>query len=313
MRKYRGLFLLAAIAVTAIILEFTGLIMRHTLLSGLPQYDDAADIAIPFMLLADDTPLQQKRERERWEQAHAATNPAETDPKVTDPVITDPGPSGSEATAPLPSDTTPETTVPPTTEPVNTEPRDESYFDNTLFIGNSRTEGLALWGRLGKADYFATTGLTVFGVLDEKASDQDFGSTTLLKLLETNDYDQVYITLGINECGYNIDTMMDQYEYVLQRVQQAEPEARIVLQAILHCGSKKSSSASYFSVAHLEEINGRIKELANFYDNVYFLDCNDLFTDENGYLISEYSEDGCHFKAKYYDLWAQAILERSFP
>ena len=91
----------------------------------------------------------------------------ETMPEMTSSVLT-------EETAPpttVPPTTIPPTTVPPTTAP--TEPTvsvpDESWFDDALFIGESRTAGLKVYGRLGKADYFCGEGLTVYGVLGVSA------------------------------------------------------------------------------------------------------------------------------------------------
>lgn len=44
---------------------------------------------------------------------------------------------------------------------------DDSYFDDALFIGDSRTEGLALYGSLTNADYFSSVGLTIFKVTEK--------------------------------------------------------------------------------------------------------------------------------------------------
>ena len=62
-KKYYALPCMLAILVLAGLLTAAGMTLRRTLLKGLPQYDGAPDIAIPFMLLQDRGPLREARER----------------------------------------------------------------------------------------------------------------------------------------------------------------------------------------------------------------------------------------------------------
>ena len=110
-----------------------------------------------------------------------------------------------------PPETVPPTTIPPTTEPTAPVP-DESWFDDALFIGESRTAGLQGYGRLGQADYFSGEGLTVYGVLGVEASDLHFGEQSLQSLFSWKEYGKVYIHLGINELGGNLDSYINQYQ-----------------------------------------------------------------------------------------------------
>ena len=59
---------------------------------------------------------------------------------------------------------------------------EEDYFDTALFIGDSRTVGLALYGRLGQADYFADVGMSVFNLFDKSVSDDHFAKQDLRSL-----------------------------------------------------------------------------------------------------------------------------------
>ena len=81
-----------------------------------------------------------------------------------------------------------------------------TYFDDALFIGDSRTVGLSQYGRLGRADYFASTGMTVFNVLKEKRfPTTDLAKQDLPSLLSAKRYGKIYLILGINEIGYPFD------------------------------------------------------------------------------------------------------------
>ncbi len=74
-KKYYALPCMLAILVLAGLLTASGMALRRTLLRGLPQYKDAPDLAIPFMLLQDAGPLRAARERAEWEARQAAPPP----------------------------------------------------------------------------------------------------------------------------------------------------------------------------------------------------------------------------------------------
>ena len=56
---------------------------------------------------------------------------------------------------------------------------DKSYFDDALFIGDSRTVGISEYSDLKNATYFANTGMSVYNVLKEKVSIKSIGKVKL--------------------------------------------------------------------------------------------------------------------------------------
>ena len=47
---------------------------------------------------------------------------------------------------------------------------EKEYFDDALFIGDSRTVGISEYGELNNATFFANTGMSVYNVFDKKVS-----------------------------------------------------------------------------------------------------------------------------------------------
>ena len=217
-------------------------------------------------------------------------------------------PESTAVTETVPPTTVPPTTVPPATE-VTEYALDETWFDDALFIGESRTVGLQGYGRLGNADYFCGEGLTVYGVMGVRASDQNFSEQTLTSLLSRRQYGKIYIHLGINELGGNMETFALKYQAVIDEIRQLQPEARIILQAVLVLGEGYSSKPA-FSQESLQRLNLRIKLLAEE-NGLHFSDVNVIMTDETGYLIPELTFDGCHLYAGGYELWAQWLIEEA--
>ena len=330
-RRYYALPCMIAIAVVAALAAGSGFVLRRTLLKGLPQYDAVPDIAIPMMLLQDSGPLREARARAEWEAAEreaarqtppptavptAAPTAAPTavltaSPTEVPTASPTPEPVSTAAPTPVPSPTpTPTPTPEPTPEPTPT-PVPESFFDHTLFIGDSKTDGMRMWGRLGQAQYFCGTNYSVYNIFEKKASDEAFKNATLDSVLASNEYDQIYILLGYNECGYPYESLMDQFRYVISRVHKAQPKARIILHGIMHASAHTASVYSYYTVENIEAVNDGLRQLAEENEGIWYVDCNAPFCDADGYLLGEVSADGEHLTPDYTAQWAREILRQA--
>ncbi len=185
---------------------------------------------------------------------------------------------------------------------------DTSYFDDALFIGDSRTVGLSEYGDLSNADFFATTGMSVYEVYDETVSVPSVGKVTLEQLLGSMTYGKVYIMLGINELGYYFDQTVEKYGQLVDYVREMQPNAVIYIQANLHVTKSRSDTDDIFNNKNIDKFNSAISEFANGSD-IFYIDVNELFDDASGNLNQEYTSDNAHVLGKYYVVWCQWIRE----
>ncbi len=217
---------------------------------------------------------------------------------VTDTAVTVP----METKAPIESKPAPTTTqAPAESKPAPTEakePVDPVSFDDTLFIGDSRTVGLMDFGKL-KGDFFCNVGMSVYNINSKVASVPNVGKLTLNELLDNKDYGKIYIMLGINEIGYDIDKTVGKYESLVKQVREKEPNATIFIMANIHVSQKKSDEHKYLKNDSLNRLNKLISQLATG-DNMYFLNPNTVYDDANGALDAKYTPDGVHFHPQYY-------------
>ena len=246
-------------------------------------------------------------------------------PPVT-PAAVQPTPLNTEGTSaePQPSgsnDASGETGETDETEPVTTEPEpsapaektfttvEKDYFDDALFIGDSRTDGLRLYDPpSSKADFYCGTSMTIFGVLDSDVTVN--GVTGLYNVLAAKQYGKVYIMFGINECGYDTDYFLKQYANVIDTIRQYQPNALIYIQSILYVSQNKEWSEPVFSSDTIKEKNAGLKELANGED-IFYLEVNDVLNDGTDHLPSDYTGDGAHLKANKYYLWRDYLYEHA--
>ncbi len=229
------------------------------------------------------------------------TKPAVTEPPTTNPPATEP---------PV---TKPPVTKPPVTEPPVVDPdrvNDPDYYSDALFIGDSRTVGLATYGKISGATYFARTSMNVANAFADKKSETEKSGLNLTDFLTKYKFKKIYILLGINEIGYSYSWIMTRYEKVVNKIRELQPDAIIVIQSNMHVTQKKSDASP--NTFNNDRINGLNKRLASLADNktVFYADMAYIFDNENGAMKPEYTGDGVHLKGKYYALWRDWLLEK---
>lgn len=177
-------------------------------------------------------------------------------------------------------------------------------FSSTLFIGDSRTEGLKEYGGLNEAEFFANSGMSSFNLLSTRLTVKDGSKVTLEELLSQHNYERIYLMLGINELGYPPSSVTKQYASIVDWIRQLQPQARIILEANLHVTKKKSDSDPVYGNGKIDALNHAIYQMA-VEKGCGYTDVNSLFDDGQGNLDSQYSVDNAHIMGKYYTVWAQ--------
>ena len=297
MKKYT-LTLVCMLAISSLLLAGAGAALKYGVLEPLGIQREESVIALPFVLMADES----------FSYAVASgleemMNP--TQPPTQPPVRETEAPTQPEVTEPP--------TQPPTqppTEPVPTYVEvDESWFDDVLFIGDSRTVGLRDTARLGEADYFCAVNMTVFTVQTWTCSDQNSKYRYLSQVLDENTYGKIYIHLGLNECGYDHDLIMEKYRELVDLVQEKQPDAVIILQSVMTVSAYKAEN-SILSLERITALNERIEALAQE-EGFLYIDTNEFAANEEGYMREGLSYDGAHPTAEGYVAWSQWILENA--
>ncbi len=168
---------------------------------------------------------------------------------------------------------------------------EESWFDDALFIGDSWMVGLSMYARLGEADYFAGVGLSVFQLFSQTASDTYFGETDLESLLCSREYGKIYIMLGLNEAGYDLDSLKERYRQDVERIQEPQPDAVIYLLQVYGVSGEKAKATDYLRPERLGKSMPTFRACvtaSRFAAWIRGL----LYEDDEGYLRGDYSADG---------------------
>ena len=303
--KKRGLAVLAILLVaTSLAATVTGLVLKAQLQKYVGGWEDRLAIAVPFMLLHDNTDL---RRMEQARQAGSTPNQPEQPENPTDPKAPDESEIPTDTETPAQTEKPQVPGVPtelPTVVPGAKYGEDESFFD-----GDSRMVSSAYYARLGKADYFTDVGMNVFQMFSVTASDDNFDATDLTTLLQNRTYKKIFIMLGINECGYPMSSLLSAYQEDIDTLKRLQPDATIYLLKVYGVSRSVAESASYFSPQRLQEVNDGIAGLADG-KKVHCLDASHLYCDDEGYMKEEYTSDGIHPYAKDAALFAQWLCQQ---
>ena len=244
-------------------------------------------------------------------------------------VLTTAGPRGAAADSPLESPLEPAAeTVAPVARPVPAEtektlpetddppepfapvpeggPVEDTYFEDTAFLGDSRTEGFHLYSGLKTGAYYCSVGATVESVFS-KAVETPAGKMPLLDAMAKEDFGKIYVMLGVNELGWSkTETFRDQYAKVIDRLHSDHPDAEIILQTILPVSAKQEKKKTYVNNGRIAAYNEVIFQLAEEKDCA-LVDAAEAVTDENGCLRAEWNSDGVHLNVKGCRAWLEYL------
>ena len=180
---------------------------------------------------------------------------------------------------------------------------DDSYFLDACFIGDSRTKGFGMYSGLDTTVY-AKVGLQLYKVFDDRVVDTVYGKLTIPEALASGiKFGKIYLMFGLNEMGWgNDEQFMQYYYYLIDTVKSLQPDAIIYVQQIIHVTAKKAASSPVFANDKIDHRNELLRKVAAD-ENVYYLELNEVFTDEEGNLPADYSFDGVHFAAGSMQIW----------
>ena len=183
---------------------------------------------------------------------------------------------------------------------------EDDYFSDAVFIGDSRTVGLYEYGGLEEiTTFYASTGLTIYKIFTSEIVEVpgQRQKQTIEEALSQNQFKKIYLMIGINEMGTGtVASFTNKYKEVVDHLLELQPDAILYIQGILKVSTERSNQGDYINN---EGIVARNEALAELADNrrIFYLDVNPLVCDETGGLVSSYTFDGVHLKAKYIEIW----------
>ncbi|SDI29660.1 GDSL-like Lipase/Acylhydrolase family protein [Pseudobutyrivibrio sp. 49] len=196
-------------------------------------------------------------------------------------------------------------------EPKSFTKVEDSYFDDAVFIGDSRMVGLSQYCPEidSRATFFAKKSLTIYNLQKDAWIDVENGpKETLFEALSKISFSKVYIMVGINEIGRGTnETYHDAYADVINRILEIQPDALIFINSTMHVTKEKSEGDPLYNNGNINVRNAALFDLID-YQHIFYLNVNDMLDDGEGNLDDSLSGDGVHLKGSCYEPWHQYLL-----
>ncbi len=179
----------------------------------------------------------------------------------------------------------------------------DAYFDNAVFIGDSRTEGLMMYAGPENAEYLTAKGLNVESAMEKPVINKGGNKVSVIDALGYGTYGKVYVMLGVNELGWAYSELfIKRYGELIDAIRQAQPNAEIYVQSILPVSREKSESDNIYNNANIKKYNDLIVKMTKE-KGVHFLNVKEGIEDAEQCLPQEASTDGVHLNAQYCEKW----------
>ncbi len=185
-------------------------------------------------------------------------------------------------------------------------PVTDSYFDDAVFIGDSISEGIELYGLMDNATIVAHTGLNPQTVLSP-IKKKDGTVVDVFAEVRAAMPEKIYVMMGINGIAWiNEKSFINFYGQFLDRLISENPGSTIYVQSILPVTSSKEKSDDRYANSKINSYNEKLLQLAAE-KKVRFVNVAEAFKDGNGCLPEDVSPDGIHIVKNYYLKWFEYL------
>lgn len=185
---------------------------------------------------------------------------------------------------------------------------DDSYFDDAIFIGDSRTEGFALYSGLGNIRAYTARGASVSTVFTDPVINQNGEKLSIMDAIESSEpFSKAYIMLGINELGWAYEELfIEKYEQIIDTLREINPNVTIYVQSILPVTKEKSDNDSIYNNPKIDTFNALLQKMCEEKE-VYYVNVSEAVCDESGMLPADASFDGVHLNKESCQKWLEYL------
>lgn len=175
-----------------------------------------------------------------------------------------------------------------------------SFYDNSVFLGDSIVSGIGYYGFLPTNKIIADTNLTTDKAINKV---DELASTSPQK---------AFIMLGINDLNYGtrgVDTIATNYEALIRQIKAKLPSAKIYIISVLPITQTyEAKTTVYIRKANLDQLNNKLKAMVAS-SGVDYLEIATAFQSSSGYLTDSVTNNGLNISNDYYGFLLNTIAE----
>lgn len=187
-------------------------------------------------------------------------------------------------------------------QPVSQEQSFEGYIRDTVFIGDSRTNGLVRYQQVPEQNVMAKDGENHQAARTDRIVHTSSGDRTIARAVGDVKPLRMIVAFGINGVAFmGEQTFMEEYSALLDELHTASPDSTIAVQSILPVSKDRESADPRFANSKIDRYNGLLKTMTEG-KGFRYLDASNVLKDQNNCLAAKYdSGDGLHFNPAAYE------------
>lgn len=229
------------------------------------------------------------------------SEPPETEAPATDSDIS----SAPESTASV--EETSGTASDTSTDNQPTIDFDKEYFSSSLFIGDSISTGLSLYGFLDQDNVFAQQGLA-----PSTALDAEIDGVTLSDKIAAFKPKKIFVMLGTNSVGYaDNETLAASMNELVEKISGLTKAKIYVISIPPITPEAEQSDENELTKKDIDDYNAKLKTAVSG-SGASFIDLNSVLSNSDGYFDADYAEmDGIHFMGTTYEVMLSYLQKHS--
>ncbi len=192
-------------------------------------------------------------------------------------------------------------------------PVDDSYFDDAVFIGDSRMEGFRNTSGITSGTFFTSVGMSLSSMTSDAIISDGSSSITVAAALSGGYYRKIYIMCGANDLGeYDWDNFREELISVTERFMEIQPDAIMYLCSCIYVEEDKVTTGYYVNNENVDKLNSILLEVCEE-KGYYYLDFNEVLSNGYGALIAGASADGIHLNEAYCEMMLDYLKTHYIP
>lgn len=192
---------------------------------------------------------------------------------------------------------------------------DDSYFQDAVFIGDSRMEGFRNFSGITKGSFVTAVGMELSNIYSTPQIPTAKGTVLVMDALKNINFTKVYMMLGTNELGaYDMDAMIESYRQVLTDVKtySSSTEPVIYIYSVPYVEESLVTTGDYVNNENVDIVNKLILEMC-YEEGYHYINLNEILSDGNHSLIAGASGDGIHMNQEYCNKWLEYTKTHYLP
>lgn len=192
---------------------------------------------------------------------------------------------------------------------------DDSYFEDAVFIGDSRMQGFRNLSGITKGSFVTAVGMELENFYTDSQIATAAGNVTVLDALKNINFSKIYMMLGTNELGaYDMSQVGESYRQVLADIKQlsSSSDPIVYVYSVIYVDEPLVTTGDYVNNTNVDAVNMEILKMCKE-EGYHYINLNEVLS--NGYhgLISGAAEDGIHLNTDYCKEWLEYTKTHYIP